>query len=134
MTLTDHVLAGSEVAVERDASRLEVGLPWYRSMPVSSVTGLQLRIGDRLFETGDLALDLDGAIIPVAELAGYTSRYWFLQDRLPVVVPAWSPPPEMEAAPVELRMRLQLPYLFREPGIPLAVEMMATDTLPVRRH
>src|SRR5918912_566747 len=99
MTLTDHVLSRSALTVEGDRSWLDIGLPWYRSLPLSAITDLRLQIGDESFESGDLYLEVDGVPVPTDLLAGYTSQYWFLQDRLPLVVRDWLPAPSTVTVP-----------------------------------
>ncbi len=121
MTLTEHVLRGA--ALESGATnRLAVGLPWFRSMPFSSITGLELQVQDEPAQ--DVRLEVEDR--PTG--SGGTDGYWFLQDRCALL---WSGPVPAERAEVVLRMRLQLPNLTLPDGSPAVVLQEIRGEVPV---
>jgi hypothetical protein len=128
------VLRGSELVVDPTGTRIDVGLPWYRSMPVSSITDWQIGIDGEVFDSRWLAVDLDGRLVDADGLVDHSDRYWFLQDRLPVVVRGWAPAPDAVEAAATLRMKLALPYMFAAPNVPIMVSMAAAEVCPIRRR
>ena len=129
MTLTEHALTGAVLRVGRPdglPNRLPVGLPWYRSMPFSSLVGLELLL-DGLAVAG-VGLEVDGSATPIEGLRDVADRYWFLQDRR---VLSWrDPAPIGERADVVLRIRLHLPNLTGPDGGSLQVLQEVRGVVP----
>jgi hypothetical protein len=125
MTLTEHAL--QRAVIERGATnRLAVGLPWFRSMPYSSITAIELHVDDE--PVHDVRLEVDGR--PIAPSGpDAAADYWFLQDRHEL---AWSGPVPAERARVVLRMRLQLPNLTLPDGSAAQVLQEVRAEVPVR--
>jgi len=104
-----------------DGFALRVGLPWIRSLPLASlsdlevavdgtpVRGIRLRIGDRL-------------VTDTADVAGW----WYVQDRL--VVEGDRP---LDEGPHEVAVsfRLAVPYLQAGPDGPLELPFRTERTL-----
>jgi|1186.fasta_scaffold198203_2 hypothetical protein len=111
MTLTEHALRGSVLRAGAD-HRLEVGLPWYRAMPYSSIVDLALSVDGR--QVDDLRLDIGDRWAEITELATLTDRTWFLQDRHEL---GWRSAEALGGrATVVLRIRLHLPFLVGPDG------------------
>ena len=126
MTLTEHALRGA-VLRPGAPNRLRVGLPWYRSLPLSAVLGLELRL-DGEPVTG-LRLRLPSGPVDVAELADPGTASWFVQDR---AVLEWAGPAPSSALPeVVLRIRLQLPNLLGPGASAVQVVQEVRARLPV---
>jgi hypothetical protein len=126
MTLTEHALRGA-VLTAGAPCRIAVGLPWYRSMPLSAILGIELTIdGDAV---PDLHLRLASRSLPVGRLGHLDDLAWFLQDRNEL---EWrAPVPSGGAADVVLRMRLQLPNLVGPGGTLVQVLQEVRGTVPV---
>jgi len=126
MTLAEHALRGA-VLTAGSPCRLAVGLPWYRSMPLSAVLGIDLTIDGEVVP--DLHLRLESGSVPVVGLDRLTDLTWFLQDRAEL---EWrAPAPSGAAADVVLRMRLQLPNLVGPGGAAVQVLQEARGTVRV---
>ncbi|MDH2444864.1 hypothetical protein QDR37_12985 [Amnibacterium sp. CER49] len=115
MTLTEHALRGA-VLRAGSVNRLPVGLPWYRSLPLSAVRDVELLL-DGTAVPG-LRLRLERGAVEVAALGAMRDTTWFLQDRQ---VLEWGAPVESAAVGVVLRIRLQLPNLLGPDGAPVQV-------------
>ena len=98
-----------------DGFELRIGLPWIRSMPVSSVRDLAVTIDGSLVP--DVGVVLRGRRVGPQELAG-EAGWWFLQDRL-VLVGDRPLAPGSHAVSVDFR--LLVPYLQAGPGAPLVL-------------
>jgi Domain of unknown function (DUF6379) len=96
-----------------DALELSVRLNWYRSLPLSCVEQLEVRLDgvDLLPAT----VELDGVRSPVADLPTADDRWWHVLDSARVRVP-------LEHAPVagrhevELVLGSRIPYLVSPDG------------------
>jgi hypothetical protein len=125
MTLTEHALRGAALETGWPENRLPVGLPWFRSMPFSSITGLGLLVDGE--PVPDVRLEVDGRPIAVDAL-GATDGYWFLQDRQALL---WSAPVPADRADVVLHLRFQLPNLTLPDGGPALVLQEVRGVVPV---
>ena len=77
MTMVDHVLREDSLHATDNAMLLEVGLPWFRSLPLSCVNGLIVTIGDHQFETHELHIEIENEFIPISELPQNNLGEWF---------------------------------------------------------
>lgn len=127
MTLTEHALRGSAIAVG-PPHRLPVGLPWFRSTPLSAIVDAELLIDGRPVD--GLGLEVDGRTVAVADLGGLRDRYWFVQERLELT---WDGPlPERaDEAEAVLRLRLHLPFLTGPGGGSVQVLQEVRGTVPL---
>lgn len=127
MTLTEHAIRGS-VLVSGAHHRLEIGLPWYRSMPFSSVVAIEVRVDGA--PAARVHLGVAGEWLPVHALAQLRERYWFLQDRHRL---RWEADgPVADTADVTVRMRLHLPFLTGPDGSGVKVLQEIRGIVPVR--
>ena len=98
-----------------DGFELRIGLPWIRSMPLSSVSGLAVEVDGVRFGPEDLAVNLGVRDVPTDALPE-ESGWWFVQDRL-VVAGRRRLAPGAHAVSVDFQ--LLVPYLQARPGSPL---------------
>ncbi|MFF2245084.1 hypothetical protein ACFVTM_12990 [Arthrobacter sp. NPDC058130] len=96
---------------------LRVGLPWIRSMPLSSVAGLEVEIDGIPLAPGELAVALGSRSVPADSLPA-ESGWWFVQDRL-VLGGRRELRGGMRA--VTVNFQLLVPYLQAGPGSPLVL-------------
>ena len=94
---------------------LRVGLPWIRSMPLSSVAGLAVEVDGVRLPPGELAVVLGARSVPADSLQA-ESGWWFVQDRL---VLAGKRELRGGAHAVAVGFQLLVPYLQARPGSPL---------------
>ncbi len=96
---------------------LRMGLPWIRSMPLSSVAGLALEIDGVPLEAAELTVVLGARNVGVDSLQA-ESGWWFVQDRL-VLTGGRELDPGLHAVAVDFQ--LLVPYLQARPGSPLVL-------------
>jgi hypothetical protein len=116
--LRDDALRSRPEGVEVRAS-----LPWIRSLPVWSVTELDLVIDDE--PAGIVAVAIGERRVPPSALA-FERGWWFVQDRLRLEVRRVLAPGSHR---VSLAFRLAIPYLPGDPEAPLALPFRADRTL-----
>lgn len=96
---------------------LRVGLPWIRSMPLSSLAGLAVWVDGVPLEAGKLMVMLGARNVPADSLQA-ESGWWFVQDRL---VLAGGRELRGGAHAVAVDFQLLVPYLQAGPGLPLVL-------------
>ena len=95
------------------ALQLSVRLNWYRSVPLSCVEHLEVRLDGSPLEP--VTLELDGVRCPVADLPAADDRWWHVLDSAHVRVPLASPPAAGRHE-VEFVLGTRIPYLVAPDG------------------
>jgi hypothetical protein len=113
-----------ETAVRDDALtatpegfELRIGLPWIRSMPLSSIAGLTVEVDGIPLSPRDLAVILGSRSVSTAALQEERG-WWFVQDRL---VLAGRRALSHGTHAVAIDFQLMVPYLQARPGSPLVL-------------
>ena len=96
---------------------LRVGLPWIRSMPLSSLAALAVEVDGFPLAPGELTVVLGRRSVP-ADALREESGWWFVQDRL---VLAGRRPLGGGVHAVAVDFQLLVPYLQARPGSPLVL-------------
>jgi hypothetical protein len=125
MTLTAHVLRQPEARMQ-PGSYLEIslGLPWFRSLPMSSILG----VAGRLQESEDWVLGqvlIDGKWLELQALAELSQVEWYVQDLKQF---RFSMPELAQSSPnleLEVKFDLLMPNLFIKPGEPVVIHTSA---------
>jgi len=130
-----------ETAVREDALtttpegfELRIGLPWIRSMPLSSISGLKVEVDGFPLAPGELAVMLGSRRVSFDDLQEERG-WWFVQDRL---VLAGRRGLSRGSHAVAVDFQLMVPYLQARPGSPLVLPFhlearLELDAAPVPR-
>ena len=96
---------------------LRLGLPWVRSMPLSSIAGLAVEVDGVPQAPGELTVVLGARRVSPDALQA-ESGWWFVQDRLVLAGRR-----ELSGRPhtVAVDFQLMVPYLQGRPGSPLVL-------------
>jgi hypothetical protein len=111
MATGDTVLSDDSLIRRAEGLGIALTVPWYRSLWLSSVSGIAVAVEGREIPTDDLRVELGERTFRVDELADQWDVLWFIQDRLVVVVPLDEPPAEGGEVDVEVTVDLRLPYM-----------------------
>jgi hypothetical protein len=111
MATGDTVLTGDSLTTRSDGLAVALTVPWYRSLWLSSVSDIAVRIDGEQIPSGALRVELGDRVFAVDELKDQWDILWFIQDRLVVVVPLDEPPAEGDPVDVEVTVDLRLPYM-----------------------
>jgi hypothetical protein len=111
MATGDTVLTENSLVRRPEGLGIALTVPWYRSLWLSSVTGIAVAVEGREIPADDLRVELGERTYRVGELADQWDVLWFIQDRLVVVVPLEEPPAEGQEVDVEVTVDLRLPYM-----------------------
>jgi hypothetical protein len=111
MATGDTVLSDDSLIRRPEGLGIALTVPWYRSLWLSSVSGIAVAVQGREIPTDDLRVELGERTFRVDELADQWDVLWFIQDRLVVVAPLDEPPAEGGEVDVEVTVDLRLPYM-----------------------
>jgi hypothetical protein len=111
MATGDTVLTENSLVRRPEGLGIALTVPWYRSLWLSSVTGIAVAVEGREIPADDLRVELGERTYRVGELTDQWDVLWFIQDRLVVVVPLEEPPAEGQEVDVEVTVDLRLPYM-----------------------
>ena len=124
--MTLPILLDDALTSTREGFALTVCLPWIRSLPLSSVTGLRLAIDGRTCDS--FGANIGDRSIAVDAMATETG-WWFLQDRL-VLHGDWMLRPGIHI--VTVSFALVVPYLQSGPDAPLTIPFSVERSLDAR--
>ncbi len=111
-SITNVVLSRDEVTrVDQGALLVPLRVPWYRSLPLSSLEHLAITVDGQTFADDQLSLDVGGTERPFAALKDNSYEFWFVQDT------AWARVPVL---PVRDTVLVRVEAFFRIPYILLA--------------
>jgi Domain of unknown function (DUF6379) len=111
MATGDTVLSDDSLVRRPEGLGIALTVPWYRSLWLSSVSDIEVRVDGRAVPRNDLRVELGDRSYRVDELQDQWDVLWFIQDRLLVVVPLDEPPGEGRQVDVEVTVDLRLPYM-----------------------
>jgi hypothetical protein len=128
MTLTDQTLAQSTFIVDGNSARLDIRLPWYRSMPFGDISLGALRVDGGTIDPGAVRWLVGDDELDNAALAA-TSACWYLQDAVTLGLPLGAPPTGSMVM-VELDLVIHIEYLAER--VPPRLTISVAGEVPVR--
>jgi hypothetical protein len=116
MATGDTVLTDDSLVHRPEGLGIALTVPWYRSLWLSSVSDIAVRVEGREIPADDLRVELRERTYRVDELGDQWDVLWFIQDRLVVLVPYDAtpldePPAEGQQVDVAVTVDLRLPYM-----------------------
>ena len=127
--MTDHVLVDSEISLQDGRARIDIGLPWFRNLPYSSILDFSLELDGALITSNEIELCVEGQYRKIADLAQFTEQSWFLQDRATIEFPA--PANLGESVDCTVNLLLLIPNMFMGPDKPLEIPAQVRQQIPV---
>lgn len=124
-----ETLRDDALTITPEGFELRIGLPWIRSMPLSSVSGLDLEIDGSPVPAGELTVRLGDRSVTADALA-QERGWWFIQDRL-VLAGRQELDPGVHS--VTVAFQLLVPYLQARPGSPLVLPFQLEAQLDTGR-
>ena len=80
MLPTERVIGDSGLLVAGERVRLEIRLPWYRSLPLSTVRVEQLVLDNEEIPLEQVRFELRELHVPLSGLEDLTDCFWFVLD------------------------------------------------------
>ena len=114
MTMTEGTVRPDGLSAADGRLCVAVHLPWYRSLPVSCLEALEVRVDGT--PAAVLAVAVGGFSGTVSDAAS-SEGWWDLRDALHVSLDAPAYPGESRTVEVDVDVRI--PYMQQAPGVPL---------------
>lgn len=124
MLPVERVIGEEGLAASPDGARLAMRLPWYRSLPFSTVEIDSLAIDGVPVDLANGIIEYDGQTWPLAEIGEKTDSFWFVRDSVFLVLPRVSIDTGTEHT-VALTINVSPPYI---PGMKRSNPQLATLT------
>lgn len=125
MLPVERVIGEEGLANSAGGLKLAMRLPWYRSLPFSTVEVPSLELDGQPVDLSDAQIEYDGDSWPLASNGERTDSFWFVRDSAFLVLPGQSLPAGSEHE-VTLVINVNPPYI---PGMKRVNPR--TATLPV---
>lgn len=125
MLPVERIIGEEGLSSGPDGLRLAMRLPWYRSLPFSTVEVASLAIDGETIDLSEAQVEYDGECWPLAEQGERIDTFWFVRDSAYLRVSTRSLTGGQEHQ-VELILHVSPPYI---PGMKRANTQ--SDTLQV---
>lgn len=117
MSISRYVLRSDAVFVDSDGVDIEIGLPWYRSLPWASLSEMGLSVDGREIDLATASIDGCGR-----DDLGAREDYWHTQYRPALRVVGADIGRPGDRCSIELAMRLLIPGPLLADGSPMPYE------------
>lgn len=117
MATDDTILIDDSLTARPDGLAIGLKIPWYRSLWVSSVSDVVVRIDGHDVPKESMRAEINGRTWTIDELQDQWDQLWYLQDRLVVVVPSENPPSTGDQVDVEVTLSMRMPYMQIAPMV-----------------
>ena len=131
MSRVELLLGEDAVTSAGNDLQVAIRIPWYRSLPLTSVRGLEVTVDGTTYDSADLRLRIEGVDYALADLAQRWDTVWFIQDAGVVTVPG-AGRPAGEQVDVEVAIELGFPYIIIKGRGPLIRRTVAQRTTTVQ--
>jgi hypothetical protein len=111
-----------------DGIAVSVQLPWYRSLWLSAVDGVEMTVNGEPVPKDRIRFELEGRSYTVDELPEQSETLWFVADRPDVVARLDRVPEPGERITVEVVLTMRLLYMQ------IAPQRYVTNRVPVERE
>jgi hypothetical protein len=128
MSLAARIVDDDALRVAGNGFELDLYLNWYRSLPLSSVTTLELTVNGERVSRDEITFAVNGNEYALDELPGHWDEMWFVLDaatlrvRRPLVHAG-------KEADVHVKLGSRIPYILVGPDRPLEYVTERSKTL-----
>jgi hypothetical protein len=134
MATHNSLFAEKDVHRRDDAIAVSLQLPWYRSLWLSAVDGVDVTVNGVTVPREDLRFELQGHSYEIAELPEQWDTLWFVADKPEIVIPLDHAPSAGEKLTVEVVLTMRLLYMQIMPGVDGGPGRYVTNRVPVERE
>ena len=90
MLPVERIIGEEGITASADGLRLAMRLPWYRSLPFSTVEVAEVTIDGQPVDLGDARIEYDGESWNLAANGEQTNSFWFVRDSVYLFMPGRS--------------------------------------------
>jgi uncharacterized protein DUF6379 len=128
--LTERVIEDGSLRAEASGYSFDLRIPWYRSLPLSCVEGLEVALDGDAAAAHDIAITFNERTYSLDELPPLYDEWWQVTDAARVAVPRAG---GLAAGPHELdvTLALRIPYIVEGGGRRLVMRERCVKRLTV---
>lgn len=134
MATNNSLFAEKDVRRTADGIAVSVQIPWYRSLWLSAVDGVDASVNGVAIPREDLRFELEGRSYRIEELPEQSETLWFVADRPDIIIPLDHAPAAGEKLTVEVVLTMRLLYMQIMPGTDGGPGRYVTNRVPVERE
>ena len=132
MATHDTLLSKKSLAATANGMSLAMTVPWYRSLWVSSVTSIDVKVDGVEVPQDKLTFRLNDQSWPMSEVPNQWETLWFMQDRAYLDMDLDKPGVVGEDHEITIHIEMRLPYMQIKPGFYLPNIVHQVVTLKVQ--
>jgi hypothetical protein len=106
-----YILSDTGLQTTPTGLKLEIRLPWYRTLPLSTIEMGELRIGARSIDPGNIRFELAGRTYALEQLPQQIETDWFILDSAYLHVSGLIPPAPGELLDISVTLNIYPPYI-----------------------
>ena len=105
-----RIISDGSLRTAEDSFSFETRMPWYRALPLSSVTGIELAVDGQAVDPDAIAFEVNGTRYALDDLSARYDEWWYVTDgaELHVDRPGGLEPGLHE---LELTLGVHIPYI-----------------------
>ena len=116
MATHDTVLSKQSLTATENGLSLAMTVPWYRSLWVSSVTSIDVKVDGKEVPQEKLSFRLNEHTWPMNEVPNQWETLWFMQDRAYLDMDLGKAGNVGDEHEITFHIELRLPYMQIKPG------------------
>ena len=122
----EYMLPGTPAQLANGRLKIEIRMPWYRALPLSSVTDVKLEIDGQSYDADSIQFHVNNQAYALDELPPLHDDWWYVLDSAFLSVPVDD---NFKAGKhlVDLSLGLYIPYLPVGPFILVVHEELAKE-------
>ncbi|HWI30752.1 MAG TPA: DUF6379 domain-containing protein [Microbacterium sp.] len=111
--LAAEIIENDTLRVRDTTVAIDVRMPWYRALPLSSIAEASLSIDGSVVDPDTVTWTVNGVTRPLAELAELWDENWYVLDSATIAgtLPADIEPGREVTRQVDVALSLYIPYL-----------------------
>lgn len=111
-----QVFWSDTLRITDDGFEFEIRIPWYRSLPLSSVQMIEVTLDGQPVDPGAIRFQLYGERLTLDELPNLFTTWWFILDPATLHVTYDGPLQEGKRYTVGLNLGFKIPYMMIGPN------------------
>lgn len=133
MATHNSLFSEKDVRRRPDGIAVSVQIPWYRSLWLSAVDGVDVVLNGQSIPRDRLRFELNGHSYRIEELPDQWETLWFVADRPDVVIQLDDVPEPGAKITIEVVLTMRLLYMQIMPGTDGGPGRYVTNRVPVER-
>lgn len=125
--MTEGTVRPDALSTQDGQLSVAVHLPWYRSLPVSCLEALEVRVDGAPVAVRSVAV---GGFSGTVTDAAHSDAWWDLRDALDVALAVPGRVGDVHA--IEVGVAVRIPYMQQAPGVPLVQRAAVRTEATVR--